>query len=348
MTTKQQKTYEPIPDLDGEVWKDVVGFEGLYQVSNKGRVKSLRNNIILKPYAQKNGYYVVVLCVNAKHKTVSIHHLVYDAFIGERPRGSVRGDSKKCMVINHKDENRLNNCVENLEVISHYDNILYGTSKQRQIEKLSIPLYQYSLDGNLIKKWSNSKECDKNGFDDSCVSRCYNGNYGGTQDRQVYKGFIWSKVKLSKEQCAKIASQPCNRRKHGVQRNIYQYDLNGSLVKVWKNAAECRKSGFSEPNIISCCYNKSKSYKGFIWQFEQLNKQKSEHFIKEVHDWLNKHTKKSVYQYTLSKKLVHIWKSQGECKRNGFDQSRISACCLGKRKSYNGYIWSFTPLFNND
>ena len=153
MTTQNKKTHEPIQDLEGEIWKPIVGYEGYYEVSNKGRVKSLRNNIILKQSVSKNGYYCVRLSINNKPKTFFVHQVVYETFIGKRPKGHVKGDSKKCMVINHKDENPLNNCAENLEVISHYENVLYGTAKQRQIDKLSTPLYQYSLKGELIRHW---------------------------------------------------------------------------------------------------------------------------------------------------------------------------------------------------
>ncbi|MDR2774792.1 MAG: hypothetical protein LBC19_08635 [Tannerella sp.] len=64
-----------------EEWRDIPGYEGLYQVSNTGRVKSLRNNIILKPGTQTNGYQFVILSVNGAKKQKMIHRIVAETFI---------------------------------------------------------------------------------------------------------------------------------------------------------------------------------------------------------------------------------------------------------------------------
>lgn len=112
-----------LPNYWEEEWKDVKGFEGLYQVSNLGRVKSLdgksnhRGEIILKPITDKYGYYRVHLYKNAKLKTALIHRLVTQAFIPNP-------DDLPC--VNHKDENKLNNNVSNLEWCDNKYNNLYG------------------------------------------------------------------------------------------------------------------------------------------------------------------------------------------------------------------------------
>lgn len=89
-----------------EEWKDIKGYEGLYQISNKGRVRSTRNNIILKPIISDKGYYRVDLSKNGNKDRVRIHRLVAQAFIP---------NPNNYPVINHKDENKSNNCVSNLE-----------------------------------------------------------------------------------------------------------------------------------------------------------------------------------------------------------------------------------------
>lgn len=63
-----------IEDLEGEIWKDVPEYEGLYQVSNKGRIK--RNNHLIKPVVQKTGYLNVSLCKNGINKTYRVHKLI--------------------------------------------------------------------------------------------------------------------------------------------------------------------------------------------------------------------------------------------------------------------------------
>lgn len=95
-----------------ELWHDVLGFEGLYQISNFGRVKSKRGKI-LKPYLQ-NGYLRIGLYKNQEIKGIYIHRLVITAFIPK-----VEGKN----IINHKDGNKLNNYVENLEWCNYSENI---------------------------------------------------------------------------------------------------------------------------------------------------------------------------------------------------------------------------------
>jgi hypothetical protein len=102
-----------------EDFKDVKGYEGLYQVSNHGRIRSLvlRNGEkrILKPTVTSSGYMSVSLCKNKVKKTASIHRLVAVSFLGE---------SSLC--VNHKDGNKSNNNVENLEWLTYSDNINHG------------------------------------------------------------------------------------------------------------------------------------------------------------------------------------------------------------------------------
>ena len=111
-----------------EVWKDVIGYEGQYKVSDLGRVKSLKFNKIKFLKAGKNGhgYMDVALCVKGKPKTHKVHQLVAVAFLNHTP----------CLykiVVNHIDFDRTNNNVNNLELVSNRENCnnkhLKSTSK---------------------------------------------------------------------------------------------------------------------------------------------------------------------------------------------------------------------------
>jgi predicted XRE-type DNA-binding protein len=102
--------------MEKEIWKDVIGYEGLYQVSNLGRVKSLRKNLIMKLCSANHGYLNVGLNKNLK-KSFYIHRLVAQAFI-PNPENKPQ--------VNHKDGNRLNNKVENLEWNTNYENMRHG------------------------------------------------------------------------------------------------------------------------------------------------------------------------------------------------------------------------------
>ena len=112
-----------------EFWKDVVGYEGSYQVSNLGNIKSLSRLImnsgkypiiskerILKPGIDTIGYNIVVLRSNNKSKTRKVHQLVCESFLNHTPCGHK-------LVVNHKDLNKLNNHVDNLEIITQRENV---------------------------------------------------------------------------------------------------------------------------------------------------------------------------------------------------------------------------------
>lgn len=165
-----------------EEWKPVVGYEGLYEVSNLGRIKSLGNEYsrkekILKQRKNKDGYLCVNLYKEGKMKFCYVHRLVANAFIENT-------SSLPC--VNHIDENPSNNQVDNLEWCTYQYNLNYGTCQQRKVEKQSKRVFQYSLDGELVKVWQSTAECGRNGFDCGNVSSCCLGKL------KHYKGYIWT------------------------------------------------------------------------------------------------------------------------------------------------------------
>lgn len=163
-----------------EYWKPIKGYEGLYQVSNFGRVKSLQRIVnngnnsvriikerILKNQMDKDGYYVVNLHKTNKSKTFRVHRLVAEAFIP---------NPDNLPEINHKDENKLNNHVDNLEYCDRVYNINYGTHNERMIKNQhNKSVLQFDLNGNFIREWKSLNECDRNGFDKSAVGKCCKG-----------------------------------------------------------------------------------------------------------------------------------------------------------------------------
>lgn len=102
-----------------EIWKDIQGYEGIYQVSNLGRVKSLvyKNERILKPIIDKDDYFRVSLCKKGSKTIKLIHRLVVETFIGDIPKG---------MVVNHINSNRQNNFVDNLEIVTQFENVIHS------------------------------------------------------------------------------------------------------------------------------------------------------------------------------------------------------------------------------
>lgn len=165
--------------MSNEIWKDIVGYEGLYQVSNLGRIKSLRFNKekILKPTISSKGYLRVDLIKNQKRKTKYIHRIVLENFIP---------NVNNFPEINHKDENKTNNSVENLEWCTSQYNCHYGTRIKRFSDNKKKKIYQFDLDENFIREWKSAVDIEKEiGLEKSNIRSCCRGEI-----RKAY-GFIW-------------------------------------------------------------------------------------------------------------------------------------------------------------
>ena len=164
-----------------EIFKDIERYEGLYQVSNLGNVKSLISNKILKPAKNKNKYLQVGLCKQGKMKTYLVHRLVAKSFIS---------NPNNLPEVNHKDEDKTNNASSNLEFCDAKYNNNYGTRNERISKakingKKSKKVLQFTLDRKFIREWPSTAECGRNGFCQSGVAACCRGKL------PHYKGFIW-------------------------------------------------------------------------------------------------------------------------------------------------------------
>ena len=191
---RRKKLYKSLDQKENKkeekIWRDIAGYEGLYQVSNMGRVKSLERIItrkngrkqtirerILKPKTKRTGYLQVGLFNGrGKEKKFLVHRLVCGAF-HENP------ENKPC--VNHIDENKANNEANNLEWCTYKENNNHGTRTART----SKPVGQYSIDGNLIKVWQSTREVERQlCFDHSTVSKAAQGKY-----KTAY-GYVWKYI----------------------------------------------------------------------------------------------------------------------------------------------------------
>lgn len=187
-----------------EEWRTIKGYEGKYEVSNLGNVRSLdrelkvvrhgkemiihRKGQIIKPKI-KRGYLVVHLYSQIEHKekTIPIHRLVAQTFISN-PENKPQ--------VNHKDENKRNNNVENLEWCSCEYNINYGTRTKRSSishtnGKKSKKVIQYTKNMEFVKEFPSLQEVKRQlGFDPTNVSRCAKNN----SINRTYKGYKWKFV----------------------------------------------------------------------------------------------------------------------------------------------------------
>ena len=188
-----------------EIWKTAVYdgeiYEGLYKVSNLGRILSLnyRNTgkaDLMNPGERKDGYLQVGLRKNKKMKLCLVHRLVAETFL-ENPEGKpeinhkIEGDvGKKLNMVIFNEDGSVNNEKTTIEWVTRKENNDYGTRTER-IAKAntngirSKKVLQLSLSGELIREWESINECGRNGFDKGAVCKCCNG-----KQKTAY-GFRW-------------------------------------------------------------------------------------------------------------------------------------------------------------
>ena len=176
-----------------EIWKDVFGYEGLYEISNFGNIKSIERLIIRtskkgietpqlikesikKGSPDKDGYLKVCLWKKGVYKTTSIHRLVALNFI-PNPKNKPQ--------VNHIDENKRNNYINNLEWNTCIENIRHGTGIERSKKSSSKPVMQYTIDGVFIKEYVSVSDTKNFGFCFQGVHNCCIGKV------KHYKKYVW-------------------------------------------------------------------------------------------------------------------------------------------------------------
>ena len=170
-----------------EIWKDIKGYEGLYQISNLGQVKSLARPInnfnqcctkdkLLKG-GIKRGYRQVILLKDNKRKYASVHRLVAEAFLP---------NPHNLPIINHKDENKLNNNVSNLEWCSTKYNVNYGNCITKRANSKKKPVQRIDKDGKIYTYLSATDAGKELGINPNFISRCCTGK------RKTLYGETWN------------------------------------------------------------------------------------------------------------------------------------------------------------
>lgn len=262
-----------------EVWKDIEGFENVYQVSNMGRVRSLgfdkwHKGRIIKPHLDgKKHYLFVQLYKDGLSRKINVHRLVAIAFI-PNPNNYPQ--------VNHKDEDKTNNRADNLEWCTARYNINYGNAKRKIIESryanndmnkvilrtketkrrnnsycCERPVNQFTWCGNFVARYISATEAmNKTGVQRAGISRCCKGTTKRAGD------FIW----CYDEDIDNIKQRTLDA--HPNAKKIGQYDLNGNLLKIWNSGKDvCDALGVNKSSLSECCNGNRKKTKGFIWKF---------------------------------------------------------------------------------
>ena len=255
-----------------EEWRDIEGFNGLYKVSNTGRVISFKQSrfskgndfyeLMQKPRGGR--YKIVYLSINGKGNGYLVHRLVAKAFVP---------NPENCPCVNHKDEDIYNNMSYNLEWCSHKYNCNYGTRTERI--KANMPqnkaVYQLSMSGEIIASYKTIKEASKEtGISAGHICSVCKG------EREYANGYKWRYKDDRLYEKATITL--LTKKEHSKQsrkrifmlksKKIAQYSLNGELIRIFYGTREIKDElGFSRPSIINCCNNKGKTAYGYKWEY---------------------------------------------------------------------------------
>lgn len=227
-----------------EIWKDIKGYEGLYQVSNLGKVKGLKRGKILSERLNSKGYPCAFLFKDGVGKDFKIHQIVVNTFIGEIPKG---------YEIDHINAIRNDNRVENLRIVTHKENM----NNPITIEKMSGRIGK--LNPQFGKKASiETREkirafllSDKNPRRGKPLSETHRKRIGDANRGRTCKEE--TKIKKSKP--------------------IIQYDMDGNYLREWISATEAAKClGKDKSNICICCKGRTKYAYGYMWKYKEVKK----------------------------------------------------------------------------
>lgn len=179
-------TYEEAIKLG---YRDIEGYEGHYMVDTKGNVFSLKRKKIMTPCKSNNGYMQVHLSIDGVMKSHKIHRLVAKTFIP---------NPYNLPQVNHKDEDKTNNCVENLEWCTQSYNMNYNDGQKRRAssrdyeeiskkrsEVQSKEVTQYDFDGRIVAIWRNAYVAEEHGYNRTMINQCCLGN------KKSHKGYVW-------------------------------------------------------------------------------------------------------------------------------------------------------------
>lgn len=182
-----------------EIWKDVIGYEGVYQVSNTGKVKRIgkytnqtgktwESERVLKPAQKPRGYLYVQLSKDGATKPKHVHRLVAEAFL-ENPQ--------KKPTVNHKDGDKSNNAVENLEWATYTENNVHSLYElqgyemgQRRNGRRSKVVLQFDLNGNLIAEYPSYREAQRQTGISTIDVVCRGERQKGRKQKTA-GGYIW-------------------------------------------------------------------------------------------------------------------------------------------------------------
>lgn len=315
-----------------EEWRDIKGYEGYYQVSNLGRIRSLdriilkinghterRKGQLMSQVYDKDGYLTVGLRKDRRKITYGVHRLVANAFI-QNPYNLPE--------VNHKDENKENNNIDNLEWCTTKYNINYGTAIDRRTlydKTRPILVYQYN---NFIREYENINAlCDKMNIDKSI----FNGH-----NQQVYFKYNDNYLFVFKDNFEKIPRHiDFKNIRSKKSKYMVTYDMySGKLINIYMDLHELTIKLNKSIHTLRRIADTDKHFENMLIRgYYEYNDIKEKIDIPKVID-------KRIFQYDLKMNLVNEWMNAKEASlKLGYDHSAICKCARGEQEVAYGYIW---------
>jgi len=325
-----------------ELWKDVVGFEGLYQISSMGRVKTvqrisidslgrrmpIKERMVRISVSKQTGYPFASLSKNGTQYKICIHRLIAEAFIPNP-------DNLPC--VNHKDQDRGNSVLENLEWCTYSYNNSYGDAVKKRKETLRKALigkhkiiYQFTKEGELVRLFVhgvNQME-EELGY---LIGDCLTGK------SKTSHGFIFS----YSDNFSYIENLPFRHQKY-----VYKIDDEGKIVERYKSVSEAARVNGIDRHALS----RIKKIDGIVY-FKGMKfvvEEKENEYIPKGHKGPRPDLKgrgvKAVSQYTKDGQFIRDFNSTMEAAEFLGSKNyspEITNCCKGRLKTARGFIWTY-------
>jgi hypothetical protein len=335
-----------------EIFKKIIGYEEIYEISNLGNVNSLRTNKLIKQHIGLNGYKTVALRKNSddpKPKNYYVHRLLALTFIENK---------SNYPVVDHIDGNKLNNNLSNLRWSSYSENVKNGHLTNKNYNNKKKEVYKMDINDNIIDKYDSIKDAKmKNNykFDTGIINCCKN-------KQQTYDNFKWKYVIDIKKK--EFNDDEIFIKIDKIYDNVYSdYAISnyGKIFNIKKNIFYklTNSSGYLKVSLIDNEGNKNyyKIHRLVAYFFIEKNDEnkivnhkdedKLNNYFKNL-EWLNDRGEN--VRYSMRKEIcqidpntniiINIYLTIKDAEKHlNLPIGNISKCINGKRKMAGGYIW---------